>query len=288
LLEVRDLTAGYGDIIGVAGLSLRVGAGEVVAILGANGAGKTTSLSAIFGLVRPRHGDVCFDGTVTTGFSPRRMGRLGCSLVPEGRGLFPSMTVEEHLRLGAFLQSGADWASTVDEIFHYFPRLLERRKQVAGTLSGGEQQMLALGRALMAQPRLLMVDELSLGLAPIVIGQLYAELTRVVRERGSALLVVEQHAAMALRYADRVYVLEAGTLRLEGTADELRAGDALQKAYLGIGVGDGVRSDTVGDAPPPAERELDSLPLLSGSRPRFRPDRWEGNPGGSRTRRVYS
>jgi branched-chain amino acid transport system ATP-binding protein len=159
---------------------------------------------------------------------------------------------------------------------------------VAGTLSGGEQQMLALGRALMAQPRLLMVDELSLGLAPIVIGQLYAELTRVVRERGSALLVVEQHAAMALRYADRVYVLEAGTLRLEGTADELRAGDALQKAYLGIGVGDGVRSDTVGDAPPPAERELDSLPLLSGSRPRFRPDRWEGNPGGSRTRRVYS
>jgi ABC-type multidrug transport system ATPase subunit len=129
-----------------------------------------------------------------------------------------------------------------------------------------------------------MVDELSLGLAPIVIGQLYAELTRVVRERGSALLVVEQHAAMALRYADRVYVLEAGTLRLEGTADELRAGDALQKAYLGVGVG----SDTVGDAPPPAERELESLPLLSGSRPRLRPDRWGGNPGGSRTRRVYS
>jgi branched-chain amino acid transport system ATP-binding protein len=237
LLEVSDLTAGYGDIIGVSGLSLRVDPGEVVALLGANGAGKTTSLSAIFGVVKPRQGRITVDGTVTTGWSPRRMGRAGCALVPEGRGLFPSMTVEEHLRLGAFLAPRSVWSSVVEEIFHYFPRLGERRRQVAGTLSGGEQQMLALGRALMSRPRLLMVDELSLGLAPIVIGQLYGELTRLVRERGSSLLVVEQHAPMALRHADRVYVLEAGALRLEGTAAELRSGEALHRAYLGLGDG---------------------------------------------------
>ena len=234
MLEVRDLTAGYGDIIGVAGLSLRVAPGEVVAILGANGAGKTTSLSAIFGLVKPRQGSVTLDGALATGWSPRRMGCAGCALVPEGRGLFPSMTVEEHLRLGAFLAPRGAWTSTVEEIFDYFPRLAERRRQLAGTLSGGEQQMLTLGRALMSRPRLLMVDELSLGLAPIVISQLYTELTRLVRERGSALLVVEQHAPMALRHADRIYVLEAGALRLEGTAEELRSGDELHRAYLGL------------------------------------------------------
>jgi branched-chain amino acid transport system ATP-binding protein len=277
LLEVSDLTAGYGDIIGVSGLSLRVDAGEVVALLGANGAGKTTSLSAIFGLVKPRQGRITVRGTVTTGWSPRRMGRAGCALVPEGRGLFPSMTVEEHLRLGAFLAPRGTWSSALEEIFHYFPRLGERRQQVAGTLSGGEQQMLTLGRALMSRPQLLMVDELSLGLAPIVIGQLYGELTRLVRERGSSLLVVEQHAPMALRHADRIYVLEAGALRLEGTAEELRSGEALHRAYLGLGDGAG----------PAAEAGRGhALPAGVGGRER------EASPVGrqelSRRRRVYS
>lgn len=238
MLEVRELTAGYGGVIGVAALSLSVGAGEMIAVLGANGAGKTTSLSAIFGLIKPRQGSVFLEGTDVTGSSPRRMGQLGCALVPEGRGLFPSMTIDEHLRLGAFLRPKRDMTGALEEVFHYFPRLAERRGQLAGTLSGGEQQMLALGRGLMADSRLLMVDEMSLGLAPNIISQLYSNLIDVVRRRGSALLVVEQHAKMALRYADRVYVLGAGRLQLHGRAGDLRDGD-LHRAYLGLAPEDG-------------------------------------------------
>lgn len=234
MLEVEALTAGYGAALAIRDVSLRIGVGEIVALLGANGAGKSTTLKAVYGLIRPRQGRILFDGADVTGCGPRRMGRAGCALVPEGRGLFPTLSVEEHLRVGATNGVRVEYSEARELVFEYFPKLAERRRQVAGTLSGGEQQMLALGRALMARPRLLLVDELSIGLAPIVIEDLYGRLTDAVRNHGSSLLVVEQHVATALGVADRAYVLETGRVVLDGAAGEL-AGDAMVRhSYLGM------------------------------------------------------
>ena len=239
MLEVSSLTAGYGDVLAVRNVSLALGAGEVVALLGPNGAGKTTTLAALFGLVRVRAGRVVYDGQDVTGFGPRRLARIGCVLVPEGRGLFPSMTVDDHLRLAAFLIGRGALASRREFVFSVFPRLAERRAQPAGTMSGGEQQMLAVARGLMYKPRLLVIDEASLGLAPIVVGELYEALVQAIGEDGSSLLVVEQHAPVALQHADRLYVLESGRVALSGSAAELRDGERIRQAYFGEGSGEG-------------------------------------------------
>jgi branched-chain amino acid transport system ATP-binding protein len=233
VLEVRDLEARYGRIAAVRGVSLDVKAGEIVCVIGPNGVGKTTTLLAIVGLVRPAAGAVTFEGQSLVGLSPDRVVRRGLALVPEGRWVLTGMTVFENLQMGAYgRHDTAEVASDVERMYELFPILRQRRSQIAGTLSGGEQQMLAIGRALMARPRLLMMDEPSLGLAPLVIEEIFRAITEL-RARGTTILLVEQNAHQALRVADRAFVMELGRVVLSGPAAELREHERLRAAYLG-------------------------------------------------------
>jgi branched-chain amino acid transport system ATP-binding protein len=230
LLELHGIEARYGPVQALHGVSLQVGDGELVAVLGANGAGKTTTLRAISGTVR-RSGDVVFAGKKL----PRRpdaTARAGIAHVPEGRGTFSELSVWENLRLGAYARR-ANAKKEAQRVYKFFPRLEDRRDQQAGTLSGGEQQMLALGRAMMARPRLLLLDEPSLGLAPMVVNEIFNALTRMKTDDGMSVLVVEQNANLALAHAARAYVLEVGNVVVEGTSDELRANESVRKSYLG-------------------------------------------------------
>ena len=230
LLELHGIEARYGPVQALHGVSLHVGEGELVAVLGANGAGKTTTLRAISGTVR-RNGDVVFAGKKL----PRRpdaTARAGIAHVPEGRGTFSELSVWENLRLGAYARR-ANVKKEAQRVYKFFPRLEDRRDQQAGTLSGGEQQMLALGRAMMARPKLLLLDEPSLGLAPMVVNQIFEALTRMKTDDGMSVLVVEQNANLALAHAARAYVLEVGNVVVEGTSDELRANESVRKSYLG-------------------------------------------------------
>ena len=236
LLEIRDLDVRYGHIQALKGVSLDVAEGEIVALLGANGAGKTTLMRTISGLLRPHAGEVLLRGAPIQRSSADSIVRLGISQVPEGRRVFPTLSVAENLRLGAYTRAVAEAAQTLEQVWTMFPRLLERREQLAGTLSGGEQQMLVIGRALMARPRLLLLDEPSLGLAPIIVRDIFRSL-RQIRQQGMTVLLVEQNARMALKLADRAYVLETGRLRLQGSAAELLASPEIQASYLGHGSG---------------------------------------------------
>jgi len=230
VLELHAVEARYGPVKALHGVSLQVGDGELVAVLGANGAGKTTTLRAISGTVR-RSGDVVFAGKKL----PRRpdaTARAGIAHVPEGRGTFSELSVWENLRLGAYTRR-ANVKREARRVYEFFPRLEERRDQQAGTLSGGEQQMLALGRAMMARPKLLLLDEPSLGLAPIVVGEIFDVLERMKSREGISVLVVEQNANLALAHAARAYVLEVGNVVVEGTSDEVRANKSVRRSYLG-------------------------------------------------------
>jgi branched-chain amino acid transport system ATP-binding protein len=230
LLELQSVGARYGPVKALHEVSLTVGAGELVAVLGANGAGKTTTLRAISGTVR-RSGEVLFGGQKLPR-RPEATARAGIAHVPEGRGTFNELSVWENLRLGAYARRGK-LKEEAERVFTFFPRLEERRNQQAGTLSGGEQQMLALGRAMMARPKLLLLDEPSLGLAPLVVKQIFDALVRMKEKDGLSVLVVEQNANLALAHAGRAYVLEVGRVVVAGTSDELRANEAVRKSYLG-------------------------------------------------------
>jgi branched-chain amino acid transport system ATP-binding protein len=230
VLELHNIEARYGPVKALNGVSLQVGDGELVAVLGANGAGKTTTLRAISGTVR-RSGDVVFAGQKLPR-SPDAAARAGIAHVPEGRGTFSELSVWENLRLGAYVRR-VNVKEEAKRVFKFFPQLEERRDQQAGTLSGGEQQMLALGRAMMARPKLLLLDEPSLGLAPIVVTVIFEALERMKANEGMSVLVVEQNANLALAHAVRAYVLEVGNVVVEGTSDELRANESVRKSYLG-------------------------------------------------------
>jgi branched-chain amino acid transport system ATP-binding protein len=233
LLELRDVEARYGPIKALHGVSLEVGEGEIVAVLGANGAGKTTMLRAVSGTVRKR-GQIVFDGRSIAGHKPHAVARSGIAHVPEGRGLFAELTVWENLRMGAYLRGERrTLKQEAERVVGYFRWMEERRDQQAGTLSGGEQQMLALARALVSRPKLLMVDEPSLGLAPTVIQEFFRIVKELNESDGLTVLVVEQNATLALDAADRAYVLEVGKVALEGPSDELRRNESVRKSYLG-------------------------------------------------------
>jgi branched-chain amino acid transport system ATP-binding protein len=230
LLELRNVEARYGPVKALHGVTLRVDGGELVAVMGANGAGKTTMLRAVSGTVR-RSGDVLFAGEKLAR-RPEATARAGIAHVPEGRGTFSELSVWDNLRLGAYTRR-RNVKEDARRVFKFFPRLEERRNQQAGTLSGGEQQMLALGRAMMARPKLLLLDEPSLGLAPLVVTEIFEVLTRMKEEEGMSVLVVEQNANIALAHAARAYVLEVGRVVVEGSSDELRENESVRKSYLG-------------------------------------------------------
>jgi branched-chain amino acid transport system ATP-binding protein len=233
MLEIRDLVCGYGGVMALRGISLEVKPGQLVALIGANGAGKSTALRAISGLVPPRSGSMVFDGRDITGARPPRVLACGIAHCPEGRRVFPHMSVEENLMMGAYLRaSRAEIVSDRDRIYADFPRLAERRRQAAGTLSGGEQQMLAIGRALMSRPRLIMFDEPSLGLAPNIVERTFAMIRRI-RDAGTTVLLVEQNAFAALEMCDNAYLLESGQIVLSGRGSELIQNAHVRKAYLG-------------------------------------------------------
>ena len=232
MLEVRNLHVSYGEIRALKGVTFRVGEGEVVALLGNNGAGKTTTLRAISGLLAPRDGDVVFEGRSLVGMASHAIVRRGVTHVPEGRRIFNRLSVLENLEMGAFTRSDQEVRTDIDRVFGIFTRLQERRSQVAGTLSGGEQQMLAIGRALMAKPRLLLLDEPSMGLAPVLVEQIF-ETVQTINRQGVTILLVEQNAAMALSIAGRGYVLETGGIVLEGRARDLADNPEVRRAYLG-------------------------------------------------------
>jgi len=232
MLEVEDLHVYYGEIHALKGISLRVGQGEIVALLGNNGAGKTTTLKTISGLLRPRQGRVLLEGRPIHTLPPHDIVACGVAHSPEGRKIFNRLTVTENLDMGAYLRDDAAVRDDVDRVFALFPRLRERRLQVAGTLSGGEQQMLAMGRALMARPRILLLDEPSMGLAPILVEQIFETVSDINRQ-GTTILLVEQNAAIALSVAHRGYVLETGSIALTGEAVALSEHPDVQRAYLG-------------------------------------------------------
>ena len=233
MLWLEGVEAGYGELQILHGISLEVGAGEVVALIGANGAGKTTTLLTISGLLRPRAGSIRFGDREISGLAPHTITRLGLVQVPEGRQLFAGLTVMENLTMGAYARSQGQAAKRLQEVFELFPILKDRRGQIAGTMSGGQQQQLAIGRALMAEPRLLMLDEPSLGLDPITTANVFSAVTRI-REMRVAVLIVEQNAVHTLRLADRGYVLESGQVALQGKASDLLANPGLRSAYLGL------------------------------------------------------
>jgi branched-chain amino acid transport system ATP-binding protein len=233
-LQVENLETYYGVIRALKGISFDVKKGEVVALIGGNGAGKTTTLYTLMGILKPKNGKVIFDGNEITKKSPEEIVRLGFALVPEGRQVFGKLTVAENLRMGAYtLKDASEYKRHLEEVFTLFPRLKERLSQTSGTLSGGEQQMLAMGRAMMQGPRFLALDEPSMGLAPIVVEEIFKTIRRI-NDEGVTILLVEQKATMALRIADRAFVLETGSIALGGTRDELVHNSMIRKAYLGI------------------------------------------------------
>ena len=232
ILKVDNINVYYGAIHAIKGISFHVNEGEVVTLIGANGAGKSTTLQTISGLLRSRTGSIEFCGENISKLPPHKIVERGLAQVPEGRRIFLQMTVQENLDMGAYTQSGGSVEAELEKVFDQFPRLKERRKQVAGTLSGGEQQMLAMGRALMSRPKLLMLDEPSMGLAPILVEQIF-EIIQRLHESGTTILLVEQNAQMALSVADRAYVMETGTISLSGTGKELAESDPVRRAYLG-------------------------------------------------------
>ena len=233
LLEVKGLPASYGQVRALHGIDFELEQGEIVTLLGANGAGKTTTLRALCGVVRPG-GQVLFDGKNIVGKGPEDVARLGVAQVPEGRGTFTRMTVEENLQLGAMTRSDrAGITRDIDKMYDHFPRLKQRRTQQAGTLSGGEQQMLAIARALMLRPKLMLLDEPSFGLAPLVVREMFEILSALNREEKVSMLVVEQNAAQALALADQAYLLETGTIVMSGPAKQIGADENVRRSYLG-------------------------------------------------------
>ena len=232
ILKVSDINVYYGAIHAIKGVSFEVNPGEVVTLIGANGAGKSTTLQTVSGLLHSRTGSIEFLGENLMGVPAHKVVAKGLAQVPEGRRVFLQMTVEENLEMGAYTRSGGDIDADLEQGYAYFPRLMERRRQIAGTLSGGEQQMLAMGRALMSRPKLLMLDEPSMGLAPILVEQIF-KIIQTLHEAGTTLLLVEQNAQAALSIADRGYVLETGKIVTSGTGTELLASPEIKKAYLG-------------------------------------------------------
>lgn len=232
LLKVDNINVYYGAIHAIKGISLEVNEDEIVTLIGANGAGKSTTLNTIAGLLKPRTGTVSFDDKVLNGMPASKIVPRGMALCPEGRRIFQQMTVRENLEMGGFTRPKTEIPGSMDEMFQRFPRLKEREKQIAGTLSGGEQQMLAMARALMSRPKLLMLDEPSMGLAPLLVEQIF-EIVKELHGSGVTVLLVEQNAQMALSIADRAYVLETGTITMEGAAKDLLHNDQVRKAYLG-------------------------------------------------------
>ncbi|MBM6773984.1 ABC transporter ATP-binding protein [Olsenella profusa] len=232
MLSVQDLHVSYGAIKAVRGISFDIDEGEIVTLIGANGAGKSTTLNTVAGLLKPESGTIEFDGASIAGVQAHKVVQCGLALCPEGRRVFTQMSVAENLEMGGYTRSDAENRETLEKVYEHFPRLKERRGQVAGTLSGGEQQMLAMGRALMSKPRLLMLDEPSMGLAPILVEEIFS-IIKQLNESGTTVLLVEQNANMALKIADRAYVLETGTIKKTGTGAELLVDDDVRKAYLG-------------------------------------------------------
>ena len=232
ILKVSDINVYYGAIHAIKGVSFEVNPGEVVTLIGANGAGKSTTLQTVSGLLHSRTGSIEFLGENLMGVPAHKVVAKGLAQVPEGRRVFLQMTVEENLEMGAYTRSGGDIDADLEKVYAYVPRLMERRRQIAGTLSGGEQQMLAMGRALMSRPKLLMLDEPSMGLAPILVEQIF-KIIQTLHEAGTTILLVEQNAQAALSIADRGYVLETGKIVTSGTGTELLASPEIKKAYLG-------------------------------------------------------
>ena len=233
MLTVEDINVYYGAIHAIKGISLDVPDGEIVALIGSNGAGKSTTLRTISGLMKPKTGKILYEGHDIASVPAHKIVGMGLCQVPEGRHVFANMTVLENLELGAYLRKDKDGiAKDMDDVFKKFPRLLERKDQLSGTLSGGEQQMLAMGRALMSRPKLLLLDEPSMGLAPLLVKEIF-NIIKEINESGTTVLLVEQNANMALSIADKAYVLETGRITLSGTAKELASSEAVRKAYLG-------------------------------------------------------
>jgi branched-chain amino acid transport system ATP-binding protein len=234
MLELRSIDAGYGSFQALFGIDLDVKAGEAVGVIGPNGAGKTTLMRAISGLIRPRAGTLSMEGRDVLATPAHRIVSLGIAHVPENRRLFPRLSVEDNLKMGCFMpQARAKHDERLEFVFGLFPRLKERRHQLAGTMSGGEQQMCAIGRALMSDPRLLLLDEPSAGLAPVVVQQIF-ELVKRIRERGLTVLIVEQNVQQVLKVVDRAYLLEAGSIRHSGSSAEMLESDTIKQAYLGV------------------------------------------------------
>lgn len=233
MLEIKDLEVYYGVIQAIKGISFEVSEGEIISLIGANGAGKTTILHTVTGLISPKKGSILFEGKDITRVPAHKIVGLGMAHVPEGRRVFAEMSVYQNLKMGAYTRSDKDEiAQTLETVYRRFPRLEERRNQLAGTLSGGEQQMLAMGRALMSKPRIILMDEPSMGLSPILVNEIF-DIIRSVSEAGTTVLLVEQNAKKALAIADRAYVLETGRIVMSGDAKELMNNDSIKKAYLG-------------------------------------------------------
>ena len=232
LLKVEDIHVYYGNIHAIKGISFEVNEGEIVTLIGANGAGKSTTLNTVAGLLKPRSGHVEFNGKSMAGVQASKVVSMGMALCPEGRRVFQQMTVRENLEMGGYTRPASEIQGSIEDVFKRFPRLKEREKQVAGTLSGGEQQMLAMGRALMSKPKLLMLDEPSMGLAPILVEQIF-DIIKELHASGTTILLVEQNAQMALSIADRAYVLGTGLITMSGAAEEVLADDRVRAAYLG-------------------------------------------------------
>ena len=232
MLKVEDMHVYYGSIHAIKGVSFEVNEGEIVTLIGANGAGKSTTLNTVAGLLKPRSGKITFEDKSLAGMPASKIVSLGMALCPEGRRVFQQMTVRENLEMGGYTRPASEIGASLEDVFTRFPRLKERHKQVAGTLSGGEQQMLAMGRALMSKPKLLMLDEPSMGLAPILVEQIF-DIVQELHRAGTTILLVEQNAQMALSIADRAYVLETGNIVKDGDAKMLMHDDDVRKAYLG-------------------------------------------------------
>jgi branched-chain amino acid transport system ATP-binding protein len=235
MLEINGISTYYGNIQALHEVSLKINEGEIITLIGANGAGKTTTLLSVSGIVQPKQGEILFKGEPIHRMKPDKIVQMGICQVPEGRHIFPYLTVSENLDLGAFLRKDRDGIrKDLEQIYDLFPRLAERRHQQGGTLSGGEQQMLAISRALMARPRLLLLDEPSLGLAPLIVQQIFEIIKRIKEESGTTIFLVEQNANLALKVADRGYVMETGRVTMEDKASNLLSNEDVKKAYLGI------------------------------------------------------
>ncbi len=233
LLEVEGLQVNYGGIVALNGISFTVEEGEIVSLIGANGAGKSTTLRTLSGLIKPVNGIIKFNGQVLNKMPPYKIVKLGISQVPEGRRVFTRLTVAENLEMGAYTRKDSEVKKTMAEVFSRFPRLEERKNQLAGTLSGGEQQMLAIGRALMSKPKLLLMDEPSMGLAPLIVNEIFT-IIKDINRSGTTILLVEQNAKVALSVSNRLYVLETGEMAASGTSEQLSDNELIKKAYLGV------------------------------------------------------